>query len=280
MSDSFHSTQRKKLQLYERSQRDTGLWLLTIGATVILGMAFVLRGEHRFVPERGVGYGLGVVGLAAMTALLGYSLRKRLRIAKRWGPVQTWFRVHMFLGVAGPVAILLHCNFQLGSTNANVALVSALLVSASGILGRLLYSRIHAGLFGRRLSLLELRAGIADRRAELATDASPGAPVVPGPIGRFELQALEPHGLLRSTARLFVLPIARSRALREATAGTGVSDPDERVAELDAYLSAVSRVSVVAACERLFALWHVVHLPLCLLLFLAAAVHVVAVHVY
>jgi hypothetical protein len=32
--------------------------------------------------------------------------------------------------------------------------------------------------------------------------------------------------------------------------------------------------------QRLFGLWHVLHLPLIFMLFLAGIVHVVAVHVY
>jgi hypothetical protein len=272
---------RRKIQLYERSQRDVGLWALLLGATAILGTAFVLRGEYRLVPERGAGYALGIVGLGAMVALLAYSLRKRLRVARRWGPVSSWFRVHMFLGIAGPVAILLHCNFRLGSTNANVALVSALTVSASGVAGRLLYGRIHAGLFGRRLSLIDLRTALAERKAMIETEASPDVLDVDA-VRSFEQQSLASRGLLGSTTRLLALPFARARALRAATAAWRPEAPgrDEMVGQVEAYLDALARVSVFAACERLFALWHVVHLPLCVVLFLAAAVHVVAVHVY
>jgi hypothetical protein len=39
-------------------------------------------------------------------------------------------------------------------------------------------------------------------------------------------------------------------------------------------------VADYAFCERVFALWHAIHLPLCVLLFASAAVHVVAVHRY
>jgi hypothetical protein len=40
------------------------------------------------------------------------------------------------------------------------------------------------------------------------------------------------------------------------------------------------RVVRFVAWERLFSLWHGVHLPLCVILFGAAAAHVVAVHMY
>jgi len=282
--DATQSVPSKRLRLYERPSRDVGLWLLLIGACVILSTALALRGEHRLVPDRGAGYALGIVGLAAMAALLGYSVRKRMRFARRWGRVGDWFRVHMFLGIAGPVAILLHCNFRLGSANANVALVSALAVSSSGVVGRLLYGRIHAGLFGRRLSLVELRAAVTESKARVDAEAGSAAAAALEPVERFERVALARRGFVRSTLRLLALPFLRRRARHEAAARFGAAGSgatgDELRARVDAYLSAVSRASAFSACERLFALWHVLHLPLCVVLFLAAAVHVVAVHVY
>jgi hypothetical protein len=46
------------------------------------------------------------------------------------------------------------------------------------------------------------------------------------------------------------------------------------------YLGAARAAAGLALWERLFSLWHVLHLPLCVLLFGSAAVHVVAVHMY
>jgi hypothetical protein len=46
------------------------------------------------------------------------------------------------------------------------------------------------------------------------------------------------------------------------------------------YLSAVVRVAQYTAYERVFALWHVVHIPFVYLLILSAVTHVIAVHVY
>jgi hypothetical protein len=49
---------------------------------------------------------------------------------------------------------------------------------------------------------------------------------------------------------------------------------------LRTYVDALVRVAEFRAYERLFALWHAFHLPFCVMLFTAAAVHVVAVHLY
>jgi len=46
------------------------------------------------------------------------------------------------------------------------------------------------------------------------------------------------------------------------------------------HLAAVRKAAAFAFYERLFALWHVLHLPLFILLVLTAIIHVVAVHFY
>jgi hypothetical protein len=250
---------------------------------VIVSTAFALREERWLTPDRGAGYGLGVAGLTAMFALLGYSVRKRLRAARRWGPVRSWFRLHMFLGIAGPCAILLHCNFTWGSVNSNVALVCMLAVAASGVFGRLLYGRIHAGLFGRRLSLLELQSQLEAGRQQLA--GAHGELPASQALARFEQSATAPAGVLRAVVRLVGLSLRRRRVLADVVAGlrgTG-ADPlavEQVASDLERYLGAVRGLAAFAACDRLFALWHAVHLPFCVLLFGAALVHVVAVHVY
>ena len=73
-----------------------------------------------------------------------------------FGSIPYWFRIHMVLGIIGPVLILFHANFKFGSTNSNIALISMLLVAGSGIVGRYLYGKIHVGLFGRKSNIAEI----------------------------------------------------------------------------------------------------------------------------
>mgnify|MGYP003349643069 CR=1 FL=1 len=72
----------------------------------------------------------------------------------------------MFLGVAGPIAILYHCTYRMGATNSNVALWSMIIVSSSGLVGRYLYSRIHFGLYGSRANLDEIHFQASKIRLE------------------------------------------------------------------------------------------------------------------
>ena len=147
-------------QLSAARSSHIGLWLAL--AAVIAG--YVVPTEVYLTPQDGFGYTLGIVGGSMMLALLIYPLRKRMPSLAFIGSVKLWFRIHMVLGIVGPLAILYHSNFSLGATNSNVALVCMLIVSSSGLVGRYLYTRIHHGLYGRQATLRELAGDVESLR--------------------------------------------------------------------------------------------------------------------
>jgi hypothetical protein len=120
-----------------------------VSATFFFTVCFIIyagwkiREREYFTAESGAGYVLGIVGSVLMLALIIYPLRKRYRFMEPIGSVKTTFQTHMIMGVIGPVCILFHSNFHLGSLNSNVALFSMIIVASSGLMGRYLYKRIH-----------------------------------------------------------------------------------------------------------------------------------------
>ena len=153
-------------------------------AILILG-GWLLKDRLPIDPQQGVGYWLGIIGGSAMLALLLYPLRKRIRWLHRLGPTRHWFRLHMVLGLVGPLLVLYHCNFQLGSFNSRVAFYCMLLVAGSGIIGRHFYAAIHRGLYGRRTTLKELQSDL-----DKSMDQSDGvASLLPGLSAELERMA-------------------------------------------------------------------------------------------
>ena len=139
-------------------------WRTTVFYLLILLIVYIgwqYRGNVYITPEEGPGYALGIIGGSMMLLLLMYPLRKHLRWARSLGPVRHWFRTHMLMGILGPICILYHCNFQLGSTNGNIALFSMLLVAGSGLVGRYFYTKIHYGLYGKKADLAHLSSDAA-----------------------------------------------------------------------------------------------------------------------
>lgn len=232
-----------------------------------------------------------------MVLLLLYPLRKHARWAQGFGPVRYWFRGHMLMGVLGPVCILFHCNYQLGSTNGNIALFSMLLVAGSGLVGRYFYTKIHYGLYGRKADLVHLGSDTAMAKAEL----EPVFDIVPGMKSR--LQSLEEkaistqHGFLSSLASVLVINIRSRwcwfgsvielhRFFSSATLGEKLTREQRRYYYrktryyLQIYLYTVRKVAGFSFFERLFSMWHILHLPIFVMLLIAGIVHVYAVHMY
>jgi hypothetical protein len=88
-----------------------------------------------------VGHGVGIVGsvLMLMTATL-YSLRK-LRTDARWGATSGWLSFHMVTGLVGPYLVLLHSALRFNGL-AGLTMLLTVVVVASGLVGRFLYTRI------------------------------------------------------------------------------------------------------------------------------------------
>lgn len=268
-----------------------------LSLTFFIALGWLISDRQLIHPEDGVGYWLGIIGGSMMLTLLLYPLRKRIRLLHVLGPTKTWFRLHMILGLIGPLLILYHCNFQLGSFNSRVAFYCMLLVAGSGIIGRHFYARIHRGLYGRKTSLQELQKELAD-----SIEKSHGlAKIMPGLVARLdelsgELQGCrvtQSLGVGRSIKWTFthhfvrwsLILIAR-RELKAAAATSAVVAQDFGGASRAAsryirnYTSLMGRVAQFSFYERMFALWHVFHLPIFFMMVITALFHVLAVHMY
>ncbi len=275
--DAARQQAMARAALYAAPRTSPLVPLVAVGCGVALLGAWQVREEMYLVAGRDVGYALGILGLAMMVLLLGYPLRKRLPRTRPWGPLRTWFHGHMVLGVLGPVAVLLHCNFQLGSINSTVALLSTLLVGSSGFVGRFAYTRIHHGLFGRRQHFAELRAQLDALKGDVLSKA----PALAGELERFGgWAAASEGGVLGAAARFFRVGARARRLRRAARRGADRHSAAPQLTIIDAYLRAGRRVAQIGIYERIFSLWHAFHLPLCFFLYGAAIVHVIAVHLY
>ena len=247
-------------------------------------------------PERGLGYVLGIVGGCSMVLLLLYPARKRVRWLNFLGSIPEWFQLHMVLGVVGPVCILFHANFSLGAANSNVALFCMLAVVGSGVVGRYFYTRLHARLDGRQASLVELQS-IADTLTRqvsvvavlpdllVAIDAEEKRLLEPahGPIGR--LLHVFAVGARASFARWRLRRLISRAVIESARKSPAIAQNAERLRitatrYADKRLDASRRVAEFRVYTRLFGLWHVLHVPLLIMLVIAGVVHVISVQIY
>jgi hypothetical protein len=252
------------------------------------------RMERPLTPESGLGYALGIIGGSMMLVLLLYPMRKKLKFMRTFGAVRHWFRIHMLFGVLGPVCILFHSGFRLGSLNSNVALTCMLLVAISGLIGRYFYSKLHYGLYGNRATLDELKDN-ATRIKRALVPKLQFAPQILERLESFEPSiAAPPTSIASGAQRCFSLAIKTwwtYFSLRSTlTAGLRHARTLDYSARrrlkryliwyIALHLASVRRVAEFHLYERLFALWHVLHFPLFLMLIISGFVHVFAVHMY
>jgi hypothetical protein len=245
----------------------------------------------------GIGYWLGILGASLMAILLLYPVRKKLRFMRYFGATRHWFRIHMIFGVAGPVLILYHANFALGSFNSNVALFCTLLVAVSGLVGRYIHAKIHTDLDGHRATLREL----AERARVTAEQRARAVALVPTLVER--LTAFDSHVLQPPNGLLAALALPPKLAVITRIEGIRLSFLVRRQLKLQAkkspviaaqhrrlriamnrfvreHLRRVRRVAELNSYERMFGLWHLFHLPFFYMLVVTAIFHVVAVHMY
>ncbi len=221
------------------------------------------------------GHTLGVVGAAMMVLMLGYSLRKRVALLRRLGPLSRWLDVHIYLGVFGPLLVVLHSTFKVHGLVA-FSFWSMVLVALSGVLGRYLYLQIPRTRAGEEIALAELER--MDRG--LSQRLSDRFGLDPMELARLDEVVPAPShtGLLHGVVRMLVDGMRLRSALREFARGcghvpAGALAEFERAARQKALLR--RRIVLWDRVHELFHYWHVFHKPFAVVMYVFMIVHVV-----
>lgn len=249
------------------------LWLSLLAVLLIsAGYLFVvLRGGIPAASEF-FGHSLGVVGFLLMlsTETL-YSLRKRA-IRRPWGKLLNWLRFHIFSGIVGPYLVLLHTAWQFRGLAGVVLLLTAIVV-ISGFIGRYIYTAVprtadgmvwEEGLVKEQIQALEIELGALQPVLPEGTQLSDVMPRMQG---------------MRSIIQDFRAYIRRRQLVSQLEADAAqtiekIIDARRRSVELRRSLTSL------ATARRLLAVWHTVHIPLGMALFVAAFVHIGAALYY
>jgi hypothetical protein len=263
----------------------------SIGVLAALYYGWSHRDDNYLTAETGTGYILGIVGGSLMLTLLLYPVSKRIALLTRLMPIRYWFGTHMILGIVGPVMILFHSNFHMGSTNSNIALFSMLLVAVSGVIGRYIYTNIHHGLYGKRITLKEIKQKTEDDHAELVSLYAKNE-ILSRHLEKMEEKALRPHaGLMKSLLHVIYMavnaPLIKRKTLKLLKSSYSENTenetlPDSKVVTriIKHHTLALRQAAAFRLYERLFSLWHILHLPLFFMMIITAIIHIFAVHMY
>ena len=251
------------------------IWYLSVA--LLLAAGWAAREQNYLVADSGIGYWFGIIGGSMMLLIFIYPLRKRIR---RWSPIgsiKAWFRFHMFLGLAGPVIIIFHSGYKLGSFNSSVAFFCMLIVALSGLLGRYWYQRIHHGLYGTKIRFEEFYTG-----DDLPDLLSGGSGLIDSHIAH-EFKEVEDelthlHTGINRSLRFYRAMKSRIGRLRRNVARSDLGQAEKK--QIYRRLKDLRSICALGINEILFSYWHVLHIPLLVMLVLSGSIHVAVVHLY
>ena len=253
-----------------RDKRELWISLLLVILISVFYFSIVLRQGVPAASEF-FGHSLGVAGFFLMlsTETL-YSLRKRA-VRRPWGRLRSWLRFHIISGIVGPYLVLLHTAWQFRGL-AGVVLLLTVIVVISGFIGRYIYTAVPRTADGIELE----EKAIAQQLQELETEVQGLKLRLPGGV---TLEDLTPRIGISGWLHNIKAFIRRSQVRRSleysaVLALEGYQVARRRSQELQRSLGSL------AAARRLLAVWHTVHIPLGMALFVAAFVHIGAALYY
>ncbi len=224
-----------------------------------------------------LGHALGIVGTLLMvgTETL-YSIRKRTTWLRGYGPVRWWLSAHIFTGIVRPFMVLTHTAFEFHGL-AGFTMLLAVIVVASGFIGRYFYTAIPRSLAGVEASDSELKAEIVRVQQTLGELAGQRSEAVK--------QLVEADQQRKRVARSAVgLVLLRSwdewryRSRLHSQVQKLERSEKQKLSDVERMLmrrrSLERQMRMLEGTRRLLSAWHVAHVPLGLTLFAAAAIHV------
>lgn len=263
----------------KRSSSELWMALFTIFVvTLAYGLVAVLT---QGIPSASglFGHAIGILGFILMlvTEIL-YSLRKRARTG-RWGRMAIWLKFHIYTGLVGPYLVLLHTSWQFNGLAGALTLLTVIIVF-SGLVGRYIYTAVPRTLDGAVVEADELA-----RQGQAAEDKlQEGLQASPEIAGLLSELIAAPAGPAGSNPALILersyLDWQYRRKWRQVRRGLP-SAAREQAALLESLQmrrrELLRQLQSLAAARRLLSLWHAIHLPIGVVLFSTAFIHVAAV---
>jgi hypothetical protein len=265
------------------NNRNLELWAALISIITITLAYLVLVAALGEVPPASdlIGHLIGVVGfiLMLMTEIL-YSIRKRSRKAK-WGRMSQWLNFHIYTGIVGPYLVLLHTSWKFNGLAGFTLLLTAIIV-ISGFIGRYIYTAIPRSADGVELEINQIDLQVVEIQNALSMLLE-GNPQLSSLVGK-------KIGLTLDDKKQFSQNVNRSSLnvfehFRWSAAEKSLTpESQDQLRELRQLLNRQSELnrqkSSLALMRRMFSLWHTIHIPIGMVLFTAAFIHIIAAIYY
>ncbi len=225
------------------------------------------------------GHGFGILGTAMMLIMLLYSARKRFAFMRNWGHLPYWLDIHIFLGIAGPLFVILHSTFRLNGL-VSVSFWSMIAVALSGIVGRFLYLQIPRTIQGAEMTLDEVNALKEEINRELQGFIQSDQNIKEQIKKRLLLQTREEYNIITLFVQFMRVGLLLRFRKRRLTLffSRRFNLPAKQIENLIVLILQKDlldqRIRLWTRIQRYFHYWHVFHKPFAIIMFLILFVHV------
>ncbi len=240
---------------------------------------------HAWLKASGyVGQSAGILALIVFTFLWLYPLRKKWKKLAFTGSIGKWLDVHVTTAIGLPLLLTIHAAWRSDGV-IGLGFDAMLVVCASGVVGRYLYTRIPRTRTGVELT----RDEVAGQRKELVTEIAEatGLPTAAIEQSLDVGRAQEGTGAWAALGQLVTNDIRRWRLSRELPKRWAAMAPNAKAIDARRVKKAVRLASreialtqqsnMLDATHKLFRFWHVAHRPFALTALVAVVVHVTVV---
>jgi hypothetical protein len=260
------------------------LWLALLAMLFISAIYLLVVNELGQIPGASgfFGHSLGILGFILMiiTETL-YSLRKRSRSA-RWGKMASWLQFHIFTGLVGPFLVLLHSSWKFNGL-AGIVMLLTIIIVLSGVVGRYIYTAIPRTADGIEIESTELEHQIAiiELKIQDWERTHPQARnVLAGASGNNPVQqkSIVPQFWGRGFSEWYSNFQWR---LHQRRMNVQIRDQTRALGKLEQQRRTLSRqIVTLSIARRMLSLWHTIHIPIGLALFVTAFIHILAAIYY
>lgn len=240
-----------------------------------------------YEPGKGIWRLMGWVGSGMMVLMMAYSLRKKFAFASL-GSMRVWLNFHMFLGIVGPILITFHTTFKFGGL-IGTSYWAMLATVVFGVLGRYLYIQIPRSISGAELSMREIDTIVAAMERRLESQIGRKGPEEKA---IFELLGgvAEPPAQGGNAFRVLLGMMAtdlgnrlRTWRLKRALVNEFGLDgwtAARTIALVRRKAALIRKKNLLATSHRMLKYWHVVHIPLAIVMFSIMFIHIIVYFVF
>ena len=236
-------------------------------------------------PSGLVGQSAGLLAFVVFVFLWLYPLRKKWKSLAFTGSVGKWLDVHVTTALALPLLLAIHAAWRSDGV-IGLGLTAMLIVIASGVAGRYLYTRIPRAKSGVELTRDEVATQRRELIDRLAATMGLSVDAVEQMLQLSHDDAAQ-DGVLRVIGRLLTNDLSRWSRTRELRRRWSAAAPDGRPIQrttlraalklADREMSLMQQTRMLEATHRVFRYWHVAHRPFAITALVAVVIHVVVV---